>query len=148
MYTNMAFGTARSILFIKVSPLPPPHTHTYPIRKNPVLSVLQVPPDEWEDDEGSPLPHRTNPDPSSIPSKPADYKYGSSDDEDEDGEGGTQQQLQVTNSSHSYSVCSQVVSYPDHTPRGECPVAFATFLGTVRKIFNKISHQTEVIYSV
>lgn len=51
--------------------------------------------DDWEDEEGSPLPHRTNPDPSSIPSKPEDYKYGSSDEEDEDGEGGTQQQLQM-----------------------------------------------------
>lgn len=64
--------------------------------------------DDWEDEEGSPLPHRTNPDPSSIPSKPEDYKYGSSDEEDEDGEGGTQQQLQVPSSSHSYSVSSQV----------------------------------------
>lgn len=54
-------------------------------------------PGHWEGEEGSPLPHRTNPDPSSILSKPGDYKYGSSDEEDDEGEGGTEEQLQVTN---------------------------------------------------
>ena len=37
------------------------------------------------------------------------------------------------------------LSCPDHTLKGEGVVTFATFLGTVRKIKNEISHPTEVI---
>lgn len=66
--------------------------------------------DDWEDDEeGSPLPDRTDPDPSSIQNKPRNYMYGSSDEEDEEGEGGAQGQLQVTTFIDECSVSSQVV---------------------------------------
>ena len=44
--------------------------------------------------------------------------------------------------SHYFPYTFIIDGRPDHSPKGESLVAFATFLGTVR---NEISHLTEVI---